>query len=187
MKTLRNLAARAERETGLPGRFMLPAGIAGLGLNIAVLGMYWDIGYHVDHGRAPNPIPSPHMLIVPGIQLIVIAALVHGVLPGPKARGERRLPLGLSLSPGGLQVLLCGGFALLGFPLDIFWHALFGEDVTLWGPTHLFMIGGAGVSTLGLWMVMRQGFELGRPRKVARRGHLRVAGALIIGLSTFQA
>ena len=34
---------------------------------------------------------------------------------------------------------------------------------------------------------MRQGFELGRPRKVARRGHLRVAGALIIGLSTFQA
>jgi len=30
-------------------------------------------------------------------------------------------------------------------------------------------------------MVMRQGFELGRPRKIARRGHLRVAGALIIG------
>jgi hypothetical protein len=49
------------------------------------------------------------------------------------------------------------------------------------------MIGGAGVSTLGVWMVMRQGFELGRPRKVARRGHLRVAGGLIIGLSTFQA
>ena len=84
-------------------------------------------------------------------------------------------------------MLVCGGIALLGFPLDAFWHALFGEDVTLWGPTHLFMIGGAGVSTLGLWMVMRQGFELGRPRKVARRGHLRVAGALIIGLSTFQA
>jgi hypothetical protein len=84
-------------------------------------------------------------------------------------------------------MLVCGGVALLGFPLDAFWHALFGEDVTLWGPTHLFMIGGAGVSTLGVWMVMRQGFELGRPRKVARRGHLRVAGALIIGLSTFQA
>jgi hypothetical protein len=67
------------------------------------------------------------------------------------------------------------------------WHGLFGEDVTLWGPTHLFMIGGAGVSTLGVWMVMRQGFETGRPRRLARRGHLRVAGALIIGLSTFQA
>ena len=106
---------------------------------------------------------------------------------GPEARNERRLPLRLSMSPGGIVMLICGGVALLGFPLDAFWHALFGEDVTLWGPTHLFMIGGAGVSTLGLWMVMRQGFELGRPRKVARRGHLRVAGALIIGLSTFQA
>ena len=106
---------------------------------------------------------------------------------GPTARNERRLPLRLSMSPGGIVMLVCGGVALLGFPLDAFWHALFGEDVTLWGPTHLFMIGGAGVSTLGVWMVMRQGFELGRPRKVARRGHLRVAGALIIGLSTFQA
>ena len=91
------------------------------------------------------------------------------------------------MSPGGIVLLVCGGVALLGFPLDAFWHALFGEDVTLWGPTHLFMIGGAGVSTLGVWMVMRQGFELGRPRKLARRGQLRVAGALIIGLSTFQA
>ena len=91
------------------------------------------------------------------------------------------------MSPGGIVMLVCGGIALLGFPLDAGWHALFGEDVTLWGPTHLFMIGGAGVSTLGMWMVMRQGFELGRPRKLARRGHVRVAGALIIGLSTFQA
>jgi hypothetical protein len=38
-----------------------------------------------------------------------------------------------------------------------------------------------------MWMVMRQGFELGKPRRLARRGHVRVAGALIIGLSTFQA
>jgi hypothetical protein len=84
-------------------------------------------------------------------------------------------------------MLICGGIALLGFPLDAGWHALFGEDVTLWGPTHLFMIGGAGISTLGMWMVMRQGFEVGRPRKLAHRGHVRVAGALLIGLSTFQA
>ena len=74
------------------------------------------------------------------------------------------------MSPGGIVLLVCGGVALLGFPLDAFWHALFGEDVTLWGPTHLFMIGGAGVSTLGVWMVMRQGFELGRPRRSPAAG-----------------
>jgi hypothetical protein len=176
-----------ERVSGVPGRFIAPVVLAGLSLQVAVLGMYWDIGYHIDHGRDQGVFTAPHMFIVAGLQGIVLAALLHGRMRGPRARNERRLPLGLSMSPGGIVLIVCGGVALLGFPLDAFWHALFGEDVTLWGPTHLFMIGGAGVSTLGVWMVMRQGFELGRPRKVARRGHLRVAGALIIGLSTFQA
>jgi hypothetical protein len=49
------------------------------------------------------------------------------------------------------------------------------------------MIGGAGLSTLGLWMVVRQGLEVGRPAEDARRIHARVTGALLIGLSTFQA
>jgi hypothetical protein len=176
-----------ERVSGVPGRFIAPVVVAGVSLQVAVLGMYWDIGYHIDHGRDEGVFTAPHMFIVAGLQGIVLAALLHGRMRGPQARNERRLPLGLSMSPGGIVLLVCGGVALLGFPLDAFWHALFGEDVTLWGPTHLFMIGGAGVSTLGVWMVMRQGFELGRPRKVARRGHLRVAGALIIGLSTLQA
>ena len=176
-----------ERVSGVPGRFIAPVVLAGLSLQVAVLGMYWDIGYHIDHGRDQGVFTAPHMFIVAGLQGIVLAALLHGRMSGPEARNERRLPLRLSMSPGGIVMLICGAIALLGFPLDAFWHALFGEDVTLWGPTHLFMIGGAGVSTLGLWMVMRQGFELGRPRKVARRGHLRAAGALIIGLSTFQA
>ena len=38
----------------------------------------------------------------------------------------------------------CGLYALMGFPLDDIWHRIFGQDVTLWGPTHLMMIGGAG-------------------------------------------
>jgi hypothetical protein len=176
-----------ERVSGVPGRFIAPVIVAGISLQVAVLGMYWDIGYHIDHGRDEGVFTAPHMFIVVGLQGIVLAALLHGRMRGPAARNERRLPLGLNMSPGGIVMLVCGGVALLGFPLDAFWHALFGEDVTLWGPTHLFMIGGAGVSTLGVWMVMRQGFELGRPRRLARRGHLRVAGALIIGLSTFQA
>jgi hypothetical protein len=176
-----------ERVSGVPGRFIAPVILAGISLQVAVLGMYWDIGYHIDHGRDEGVFTAPHMFIVVGLQGIVLAALLHGRMRGPAARNERRLPLGLSMSPGGIVMLVCGGVALLGFPLDAMWHALFGEDVTLWGPTHLFMIGGAGVSTLGVWMVMRQGFEIGRPRRLARRGHLRVAGALIIGLSTFQA
>jgi hypothetical protein len=177
-----------ERASGVPGRYITPVIVAGIALQVAVLGMYWDIGYHIDHGRDQGVITPPHMFIVAGLQGIVLAALLHGVMRGPAARNERRLrALGLRMSPGGIVMLVCGGIALLGFPLDAGWHALFGEDVTLWGPTHLFMIGGAGVSTLGMWMVMRQGFELGRPRRISRRAQARVAGALLIGLSTFQA
>ena len=44
---------------------------------------------------------------------------------------------------GGLLLFGCGAFALAGFPLDDLWHRMFGQDVTLWGPTHLVMINGA--------------------------------------------
>ena len=179
---------RAERVTGMPARHAVPALLGGVALQVAVLGMYWDVGYHVDHGRDDGVLTLPHLLIVVGLQGIVVAALLHGVLRGAGGRGDRRIrALGLRLSPGGLVMLVCGSVALIGFPLDAVWHALFGEDVTLWGPTHLLMIGGAGLSTLGLWMLVRQGFEAGRPRRLARRVHARVTGALLIGLSTLQA
>jgi hypothetical protein len=179
---------RAERLAGMPARHAVPALLGGTALQVAVLGMYWDVGYHVDHGRDQGVLTVPHLLIVLGLQGIALSALLHGMLPGAGGRGDRRIrALRLRLSPGGVVMLVCGSVALLGFPLDAIWHALFGEDVTLWGPTHLLMIGGAGLSTLGLWMIVRQGFELGRPRKVARRVHARVTGALLIGLSTFQA
>jgi hypothetical protein len=179
---------RIERLAGMPARHAAPALLGGLALQVAVLGMYWDVGYHVDHGRDQAVLTVPHLLIVVGLQGIVVAALLHGVLRGEGGRGDRRIrALGLRMSPGGLVMLVCGSVALIGFPLDAIWHALFGEDVTLWGPTHLLMIGGAGLSTLGLWMVVRQGMEVGRPRRTARRIHARVTGALLIGLSTFQA
>ena len=48
----------------------------------------------------------------------------------------------------GIYLAGCGLYALIGFPLDDVWHRLFGQDVTLWGPTHLMLIGGAGLATI---------------------------------------
>ena len=45
------------------------------------------------------------------------------------------------------------------FPLDDVWHRIFGQDVTLWGPTHLMMIGGAGFSTLSAIMLNHEGLK----------------------------
>jgi hypothetical protein len=84
----------------------------------------------------------------------------------------------------------CGLYALIGFPLDDIWHRIFGQDVTLWGPTHLMMIGGAGLS---LFSVLMLEYEGGRalPEPPAERPFVRFlrylsCGGLLIGLSVYQ-
>src|SRR5262249_25013483 len=86
-----------------------------------------------------------------------------------------------------------GAFSLIGFPLDDMWHRLFGQDVTLWGPTHLMLFGGAAMTLIGLAVLL---VEAGRANIAGgrrpgggwvafmRRGSL--PGALLLGLSTFQ-
>src|SRR3954463_4188335 len=115
-----------ERVAGMPARYIAPVLIASVSLQVAVLGMYWDIGYHIDHGRDQGVLTLPHLLIVAGLQGLFVSVVLHGLMPGPRARGERVVPgFGLSLAPGGWQALACSSIALLGFPLDAAWHALF--------------------------------------------------------------
>ena len=83
-----------------------------------------------------------------------------------------------------------GGFALIGFPLDDMWHRLFGQDVTLWGPTHLMLIGGASISLIGQAILLAEGTRSrpgGRRARCAAAPRASLAGGFLIGLSTFQA
>src|SRR5206468_4964092 len=98
---------------------------------------------------------------------------------------------------GGLLIAACGAFALIGFPLDDMWHRLFGQDVTLWGPTHLMLFGGASMTLIGQAVLLQEGM---RARRAAGRGsggvsdlplitavrRVGLMGGLLIGLSTFQ-
>ena len=93
MQLIHRFIRYQERVSGVPGRFIAPVLLAGVSLQVAVLGMYWDIGYHIDHGRDQGVFTAPHMFIVVGLQGIVLAALLHGRMGGPAARNERRLPL----------------------------------------------------------------------------------------------
>ena len=95
---------------------------------------------------------------------------------------------------GGVLICACGAFSLIGFPLDDVWHRLFGQDVTLWGPTHLMLIGGAAMTLVGIAVLTVEGLRANaalepRRRAPARRGMRAVAltGGLMVGLSTFQA
>src|SRR5919198_942482 len=94
---------------------------------------------------------------------------------------------------GGVLLLVCGAVALAGFPLDDVWHTLFGQDVTLWGPTHIQMIGGASLATLAMWVLIEEGRREREGR--AKGAFLRwvvdhqtvlLGGAFLLGLSTLQ-
>ncbi|MDQ3768327.1 MAG: hypothetical protein M3370_02450 [Actinomycetota bacterium] len=111
-------------------------------------------------GRDEGPLANPaHYLILFGLFGIFTAGTLAIALP----RGERPGPAALRITRdwhapvGGLLIVACSGFALAGFPLDDVWHRLFGQDVTLWGPTHLMLIGGAGLTLIGMALLMAEG------------------------------
>src|SRR3954447_5228497 len=153
------LAGYSERVSGIAGFASLPSAILGSSLIIAFVGMYWDISIHIDEGRDPGPLANPaHYFILAGLFGVffagVLACSIPKEKPGPTAV---RLPNGWQVPLGGLLITLCGATALGAFPLDDIWHRLFGQDVTLWGPTHLLLIGGASFSVVGLWILVIEG------------------------------
>ena len=93
-----------------------------------------------------------------------------------------------------MLICACGAFSLIGFPLDDVWHRLFGQDVTLWGPTHLMLIGGAAMTLVGIGVLTVEGmratsesWEDGEHRHMELARAVALTGGLLIGLSTFQA
>lgn len=194
---LGRLAADAERRTGLPGWSALPAGIASVSLLTALFGMYWDISLHIDNGRDAGPLANPaHYFILAGLFGIFTAGFVAMVLPqGRPSDAAVRLGRDWWAPLGGVLICACGAFSLIGFPLDDLWHRLFGQDVTLWGPTHLMLIGGAAMTLVGIAVLTIEGqrANLAADRARAEHGTTRalravaLTGGLMIGLSTFQA
>src|SRR5215211_7863107 len=183
----------SERVSGLPGWAALPSALSAVSLLVAVLGMYWDISLHIDVGRDPGPLANPaHYLIIAGLFGIFTAGWFAVSLPkerpGPAAV---RIADNWHAPVGGLLIAACGAFALSGFPLDDIWHRLFGQDVTLWGPTHLMLIGGGSLAVLGAMILLSEAVgtlgrdpEHDRPFYTLRRALL--VGGFLVALSTFQ-
>ena len=194
---LHHLARFAERQTGLPGWAALPSAVMGAALLTAALGMYWDISLHIDNGRDDGPLANPaHYLILVGLYGSLLAGALSMALAGRERPCRTAIHLGGDwwAPVGGLMIAACGAFALTGFPLDDLWHRIFGQDVTLWGPTHLMLIGGGSLAVLGGMVLLAEGITaVGRdPERDShplviyhlRRGLL--VGGFLVALSTFQ-
>ena len=194
---LGRFAAWSGRISGLPGWAALPVGFATGSLIIAVFGMYWDIALHIGVGRDEGPLANPaHYFILAGLFGIFTAGFLAMVLPKERPSSVAiRLGRDWHAPLGGVLICACGAFSLMGFPLDDVWHRLFGQDVTLWGPTHLMLIGGASMTLVGIAVLVVEGIRSAEasPRGFREPGAVKLARALaltggfMLGLSTFQA
>jgi hypothetical protein len=193
LPALGRLADRVGRRAGLPGWAAFPLALQGGALMVAVFGMYWDIGIHIDDGRDPGPLANPaHFFILFGLMGVMAAGVFGMALLQEPIRSSVRIPgVNLDAPAGALIVAVCGAFSLLAFPLDDVWHRIFGQDVTLWSPTHLMLITGASLSTFGALALYRESLEESDETVVvpARAGWLLapLTGAMLVGLNTFMA
>src|SRR5437763_399543 len=195
IRWLGRLAAASERQTGLPGWAAVPELVLGASLLTALFGMYWDISIHLDRGRDPGPLANPaHYFILVGLFGVFCCGALSVALAG---RRPSAIAVELSRSwwapLGAILILVCSAVSLIAFPMDDIWHRIFGQDVTLWGPTHLLLFGGASLSLIGLWVLRVEAAKahtgVGDPPRETAQHKLRdvfVAGGLLVGMSTFQ-
>jgi hypothetical protein len=194
---LTRVGNRLGSAVGVPAWVALPTVLTTVSLLTALLGMLWDIALHIGVGRDEGPLANPaHFLILFGL----FGVFAGGVLacsmpldekPGPAAVHFLR---GWDVPVGGIILTAAGFYALLGFPLDDVWHRMFGQDVTLWGPTHLMLIGGAGLSIIGLLLLEQEGHgglstddgdrKVGQTARFLRQAS--AMGGLLLGMSVFQ-
>jgi hypothetical protein len=190
---LNSLGEWSERKFKRPAWVALPTALFITTIISALFGFIWDVSLHIGKGRDPGPLANPaHYFILFGLFILFIAGCLACILPydkpGPYAV---RITRNWYAPVGGILMAVCGLYALTGFPLDDIWHRIFGQDVTLWGPTHLMMIGGAGFSTLSALFLDYEGRKaLGEEAPKDGPGLKFVQylafGGVIIGMSVFQ-
>jgi hypothetical protein len=188
-----NVAEYAGRKFKRPPWVAVPIALFIGTLICALFGFIWDVSLHIGKGRDPGPLANPaHYFILVGLFLLFVAGCAAIILPyekpGPFAV---RITKDWYAPVGGFLMAGCGLYALTGFPLDDVWHRIFGQDVTLWGPTHLMMIGGAGFSTIAALLLEYEGdraMGADKPKDGVFLKSVRYLGfgGIIIGLSVFQ-
>lgn len=175
-----------------PNWVALPVLIFTTSIICALFGFIWDVSWHIGNGRDPGPLANPaHYFIIIGLFGVFLGGVVSMVIPfekpGPAAV---RITRNWHAPVGGVLMAACGLYAMIGFPLDDIWHRIFGQDVTLWGPTHLMMIGGACFSLFAVLMLEREG-EAVQAIEAAHGAFITFLrylsfGGMFIGLSVYQ-
>lgn len=109
--------------------------VMALGALSGLVGVYWDIAWHIDRGRDSFFSP-PHNFIYTAM-LITLGVGAYALVRDRRA-SRLHLRVGRArLHPGALVAALGAALELTFAPADELWHRMFGADVTLWAPMHL--------------------------------------------------
>ena len=126
-----------------------------LGATLFFLGTSWDIQWHTYIGRDRTLIP-PHIIMLLGITLCGISALSTVLIETFWAHRDAQVAQSSTQFAdafhGSLGAYIVGFGALdsaIGFPLDSYWHSLYGIDVQIWAPFHVMIIAGMAAAALG--------------------------------------
>lgn len=174
-----------ERTTGLPAWAAGGIGVGLLALVVAVLGFYWDVAWHIELGRDEFIFTPAHSGIFFGLLLILAAGMTSIILATHQRADVRYELAGMRIPAAAVPIVALGFGALLGFPLDEFWHHAYGIDVTMWGPTHLVMISGASLTPIALLLLYREAAPGGRLPWLGRNLPYILAAGLVVGLQTW--
>ena len=170
--------ASATLESGETTLRLVGAALITLATAVFIVGAAWDIQWHPSVGR-DRALTSPHIVLLSGIALSGLLSLVLVLLDSWRAWrghgvGENNSTaiLGVFRAPIGLFASGVGALtATLAFPLDDYWHTLYGIDVTLWAPFHVMIISGmvlVGVGALYTIAAELNRLPNGRAKTVAQ-------------------
>jgi hypothetical protein len=176
-----------ERWTGYPGWSMAGALTGLLMLGTAAIGLYWDIGFHVDFGRDNRLLTPSHLMIVLGLGGIAFAGFIAVVFASID-KADVDLQFGwLHVPWTAIALMFFGLGGMAAFPFDAMWHDAYGVDVTLWSPSHLQLLAGGGLATIVLWLMMREGRSTREgSRTLGRVVEVTIFGAILTGLTIYQ-
>jgi len=180
------LAAAMERRTGYAGWSVLGAASGLILLGVAMVGLYWDVAWHVDYGRDKQVLTPPHILILTALTGLMVVAVV-AIAVATATAADVRLRFGRWRVPTSALLLLvfrAGG--LVAFVLDDLWHKAYGVDLSLLSPPHLGLLASGSLSAVALWLMLREGRTESGPTPAGRALHVITLASMLIAFSTYQ-
>lgn len=181
-RVLARAAEAAGRVFRLPGWSALPVTFAAVGLLLAMWAGVYDIGYHVDSGRDSGPLGNPgHLPLLLGLFLTFAGGVLALGLADQRDASPAwvRLGSGRRAPLGGVLLTGCMAVGMSALVLDDVWHRIYGQDVTLWSPTHFIYLCGGVFTVIGMLVLLKEGSNArARRRAAAGNGDPRAAGGL---------